>query len=118
MLTPSTAPDPVKSSTYLTPAIVPILAVSGANVTVPMQVVRELPLHATTELTNVRYQTALRGSVWENYMLVVTSGPLIPMVLAELHFRLIPWPKLGYERDQHGNGDVLSGIGFLYDLPL
>lgn len=78
VLIPAGAPDPVKASTYLTPAGVPIVAVSGTAVSIPMQVVRELPLHATTELANVRYQAALRGSVWQNYMLVVTQWPTDP----------------------------------------
>src|SRR4029079_465257 len=45
------------------------------------QVVRELSLHPAlggaigTEATNLRYRTALAGTVWENYMLVCTQWP-------------------------------------------
>src|SRR5262249_2253243 len=45
------------------------------------QVVRELPLHPATAgnigtaATNKRYQTALAGKVWANYMLVGTQWP-------------------------------------------
>lgn len=47
----------------------------------PTQVVRELPLHPPgggaigTEAANARYQAALAGSVWANYMLVCTQWP-------------------------------------------
>jgi hypothetical protein len=47
----------------------------------PTQVVRELPLHPAasghigTAAMNKRYQTALAGKVWANYMLVATQWP-------------------------------------------
>jgi hypothetical protein len=41
----------------------------------PMQVVRLVPVAASTELTNRAYQKALAGTVWANYKLVMTQWP-------------------------------------------
>jgi hypothetical protein len=43
----------------------------------PFNVVRipEAPIHPKTALTNLFYERMLKGTVWENYQLVVTQWP-------------------------------------------
>ncbi len=67
VLSPSSAPGIVTDANYLKPDGSPGFPV--------MQVIRELPIHAETAAMNVRYQTALSGTVWANYMLVMTQWP-------------------------------------------
>lgn len=44
----------------------------------PFNVVRINPIHSSTQSTNRDYRNALKGTVWENYHLVMTQWPLIP----------------------------------------
>lgn len=44
----------------------------------PFNVVRVNPIHVSTKNTNQGYRAALKGTVWENYQLVMTQWPLIP----------------------------------------
>ena len=64
---PGHAPVPVTDATYLT--------TGGEPVHPPMQVVRTAAIQSKTLSTNTRYQHALAGSVWANYMLVMTQWP-------------------------------------------
>jgi len=68
--------DPTKQQ--LTPAVAPP-PLSPTNLPqespTPMQVVRRSPIAASTLATNSKYQEALRGTVWENYKLVMTQWP-------------------------------------------
>lgn len=64
---PSPGPAAVTDATYV--------KMDGTPAVPVMQVIRELPLHAKTAAMNVRYQTALSGTVWANYMLVMTQWP-------------------------------------------
>lgn len=64
---PAHAPGPVTDATYLD--------ATGVPVHPPMQVVRTKSIHPRTADTNTRYQNALHGSVWANYMLVMTQWP-------------------------------------------
>ncbi|MBV8370358.1 MAG: hypothetical protein JO036_15735 [Candidatus Eremiobacteraeota bacterium] len=42
----------------------------------PFNVVRVLPIHDNTQATNAKYQSALAGTVWQNYQLVMTQWPV------------------------------------------
>jgi len=42
----------------------------------PFNVERQKPIHNSTLATNAKYQTAFKGTVWENYELVMTQWPL------------------------------------------
>ena len=44
----------------------------------PMQVIRSKKIADSTKKTNEDYQALLRGTVWENYQLVVTQWPKFP----------------------------------------
>jgi hypothetical protein len=66
-LDPVDPPLQVTDATYLDPAGHPVLP--------PMQVIRQRPIAGATADTNARYQNALRGTVWANYMLVMTQWP-------------------------------------------
>jgi hypothetical protein len=44
----------------------------------PMQVIRSKKIADSTKKTNKDYQALLRGTVWENYQLVVTQWPKFP----------------------------------------
>ena len=44
----------------------------------PMQVIRSKKIADSTRKTNEDYQALLRGTVWENYQLVVTQWPKFP----------------------------------------
>jgi hypothetical protein len=41
----------------------------------PVQVGRVIPIPKDTQAMNARYQELLRGTVWQNYQLVVTQWP-------------------------------------------
>jgi len=64
----------------LDPGVAP-LALSAANPPAidpdPMQVVRQMPIEASTMQTNRAYWALpeIKGTVWENYMLVMTQWP-------------------------------------------
>jgi hypothetical protein len=45
---------------------------------VPYNVTRVKPIHDSTKATNTAYRTALKGTLWENYQLVMTQWPLKP----------------------------------------
>jgi hypothetical protein len=77
-LFPATATDTATSETYLDSNSEPILAVAGARVATPMQVIRKLPIAPQTLSTNQRYQNKLAGTVWANYMIVTTQWPSDP----------------------------------------
>ena len=75
-LEPATKTDAVKDSNYLTASGEPIITFNGGMPAgIPMQVVRKLPIATQTSATNTRYQNKLSGTVWANYMLVVTQWP-------------------------------------------
>ncbi|MBV8140656.1 MAG: hypothetical protein JOZ60_01255 [Verrucomicrobia bacterium] len=63
---PSTAPRPISRSNL--PADNPR----------PMQVIRSKKIAGSTRKTNADYQALLRGTVWENYQLVLTQWPKFP----------------------------------------
>lgn len=44
----------------------------------PFNVVRVNPIHTSTQNTNQGYRAALKGTVWENYQLVMTQWPTTP----------------------------------------
>lgn len=52
----------------------------GAGAPNPHQVERVWPIHASTQLTNAKWRSALaaRGSIWSNYQLVMTQWPTTP----------------------------------------
>ena len=66
-LIPSAEPPPLSSSNPPLPS------------PVPMQVIRQVDIRSQraddTKATNLRYQTALAGSIWANYQLVLTQWP-------------------------------------------
>jgi hypothetical protein len=70
ILDPSDAPDTITDATYLKP--------DGKPFQSRMQVVRVRAIAPSTVRTNVAYQNALRGTVWVNYMLVMTQWPTAP----------------------------------------
>lgn len=74
-LDPAIAPNAVDENTYLNSVGAPFLP--------PFQVIRQLPIHFQTTDRNTRYQSALKGTVWANYMLVVTQWPTDPAVSAK-----------------------------------
>jgi hypothetical protein len=74
-MSPTSAPDEVTGSSYLSASGEPIIKVLGAAVDTPMQVIREVTLHPQTVAMNTRYQNKLAGTIWANYMLVVTQWP-------------------------------------------
>jgi hypothetical protein len=66
MLDPSTPPSPISKSN-------PPLDNPRA-----MQVIRSKKIADSTKKTNADYQALLRGTVWENYQLVMTQWPKFP----------------------------------------
>ena len=64
--------DPAKSPPPITELNPPL-----TNPTA-MQVVRQKDIHPSTKETNAAYQEALKGTVWENYALVMTQWPTAP----------------------------------------
>ena len=50
----------------------------GNPVPPPFNVTRTKPIHDSTQATNQLYQAALKGTVWQNYQLVMTQWPLQP----------------------------------------
>jgi hypothetical protein len=42
----------------------------------PYNVTRVKPIHNSTATTNAAYRKALKGTIWENYQLVMTQWPL------------------------------------------
>jgi hypothetical protein len=44
----------------------------------PYNVTRTKPIHPSTAITNTAYRTALAGTIWANYQLVMTQWPLKP----------------------------------------
>jgi hypothetical protein len=72
--------DPSKPQA-LDPAIAPP-PISKRNPPLPspkvMQVIRSKKIADSTRKTNADYQTLLKGTVWENYLLVMTQWPKFP----------------------------------------